>query len=56
MALIHNDRDANSNFPTLNELGRLINSNEGRMEITVLIELSLKRDKDMNKVVEEENR
>lgn len=54
MALIHNDRNANSNFSTLNELGRLINSNEGRMEITALIELSLKREKD--KVSEEENR
>lgn len=56
MALIHNDRNANSNFSTLNELGRIINSNEGRMEITALIELSLKRDKDVNKVSEEENR
>lgn len=46
MALIHNDRNANSNFSTLNELGRIINSNEGRMEITALIEFSLKRDKD----------
>lgn len=56
MALIHNDRNANSNFSTLNELGRIINSNEGRMEITALIELSLKRDKDVNKASEEENR
>ena len=56
MALIHNDRNANSNFSTLNELGRIINSNEGRMEITALIELSLKRDKDVNKSSEEENR
>lgn len=31
---------------TLNELGKLISSNEGRMEITALIELNLKRDKD----------
>lgn len=56
MALIHNDRNANSNFSTLNELGRIINSNEGRMEITALIEFSLKRDKDVNKASEEENR
>ena len=56
MALIHNDRNANSNFSTLNELGRIINSNEGRMEIMALIELSLKRDKDVNKASEEENR
>lgn len=56
MALIHNNRNANSNFSTLNELGRIINSNEGRMEITALIELSLKRDKDVNKASEEENR
>lgn len=56
MALIHNDRNANSNFSTLNELGRIINSNEGIMEITALIELSLKRDKDVNKASEEENR
>ena len=52
MALIHNDRNANSNFSTLNELGRIINSNEGRMEITALIEFSLKRDKDVNKASE----
>ena len=56
MALIHNDRNANSNFSTLNELGRIINSNEGRMEITALIEFSLKRDKDVNKASEKENR
>ena len=56
MALIHNDRNGNSKFSTLNELGRIINSNEGRMEITALIELSLKRDKDVNKASEEENR
>lgn len=56
MALIHNDRNANSNFSTLNELGRIINSNEGRMEITALIEFSLKRYKDVNKASEKENR
>ncbi len=56
MALIHNDRNANSNFSTLNELGKIINSNEGRMEITALIEFSLKRDKDVNKASEKENR
>lgn len=48
MTLMRKDGDSNSSFSTLNELGRIINSNAGKMEITALIELSLKRDKEVN--------